>query len=80
MAERQRLVAFALGAPFMASGLVLPAAPASVLTSFGLLVFLIGAVQYHVIQGRRAQFMSRFLAPQVADRVRSTGLRSVTRR
>ena len=79
MAERQRLVAFAVGAPFMASGLVLPAAPASVLTSFGLLVFLVGAVQYHVIQGRRAQFMSRFLAPQVADLVRSTGLRSVTR-
>jgi class 3 adenylate cyclase len=78
-AERQRLIAFALGAPFMASGLVLPAEIGAVLTSLGLLVFLVGGVQYHVIQGRRAQFMSRFLAPQVAELVRTTGLRSATR-
>jgi adenylate cyclase len=79
LAERQRLIAFALGAPFMASGLVLPAEIGAVLTSLGLLIFLVGGVQYHVIQGRRAQFMSRFLAPQVAELVRNTGLRSATR-
>jgi len=45
----------------------------------GLLVFLVGGVQYHVIQGRRAQFMSRFLAPQVAEMVRESGLKSATR-
>ncbi len=79
IAERQRLVAFAVAAPFMASGMILPIAVAPVLTSFGLLIFLVGGVQYHVIQGRRAQFMSRFLAPQVAALVRESGLKSATR-
>ncbi len=79
IAERQRLVAFSLASPFMASSLILPYALAPVLTSIGLLIFLVGGVQYHVIQGRRAQFMSRFLAPQVADLVREAGLKSATR-
>ncbi len=79
IAERQRLVALAVAAPFMASGIVLPLEIAPVLTAFGLLILLVGAVQYHVIQGRRAQFMARFLAPQVADMVRSKGLKSATR-
>jgi class 3 adenylate cyclase len=79
VAERQRLVAFAVAAPFMASGLVLPPGIAPLMTAFGLVVFLVGGVQYHVIQGRRAQFMSRFLAPQVADMVRNKGLKSATR-
>lgn len=79
VAERQRLVALAVAAPFMASGIVLPIEIAPVLTAFGLLILLVGAVQYHVIQGRRAQFMARFLAPQVADMVRGKGLKSATR-
>ncbi len=78
-AESLRALAFLLGAPFMASGIVLPAGLAPVTTAIGLLIFLVGAVQYHVIQGRRAQFMSRFLAPQVAELVREHGLRSATR-
>jgi len=77
-AESVRLVAFALGAPFMASGVVLPPTIAPVATAIGLLIFLVGAVQYHVVQGGRAQFMSRFLAPQVADLVRARGLKSAT--
>jgi adenylate cyclase len=79
IAEGQRLVAFIVGAPLMASGLVLPYEVAPVLTSLGLIIVLVGGVQYHVIQGRRAQFLSRFLAPQVADLVRETGLKSATR-
>ena len=77
-AEAVRLLAFAIAAPFMASGVVLPAQIAPVATSIGLLIFLVGAVQYHVVQGRRAQFMSRFLAPQVAELVRVRGLKSAT--
>ena len=77
-AESVRLVAFAIGAPFMASGVVLPPTIAPVATAIGLLIFLVGAVQYHVVQGSRAQFMSRFLAPQVADLVRARGLKSAT--
>ncbi|MGH8529254.1 MAG: adenylate/guanylate cyclase domain-containing protein [Nevskiales bacterium] len=76
--ETQRLIAFLIGAPFMASGLVLPLNVAPVATAIGLLIFLIGAVQYHVIQGQRAQFMSRFLSPQVAEMVREQGLKSAT--
>jgi class 3 adenylate cyclase len=77
-AESVRLIAFAVAAPFMASGVVLPPSIAPVSTAFGLLVFLVGAVQYHVIQGQRAQFMSRFLSPQVAQMVGRRGLKSAT--
>ncbi len=77
-AEAIRLVAFAVAAPFMASGMVLPPELAPVWTAVGLLIFLVGAVQYHVIQGRRAQFMSRFLSPAVAELVGRRGLKSAT--
>lgn len=77
-AEAVRLKAFAIAAPFMASGVVLPVHIAPLTTAIGLLVFLVGAVQYHVTQGRRAQFMSRFLSPQVAELVSEKGLKSAT--
>ena len=77
-AESLRLLAFAAAAPFMASGLVLPNNVAPVTTAIGLLIFLVGGVQYHVIQGRRAQFMSKFLSPQVAELVGRRGLKSAT--
>ena len=79
VAERQRLVAFLAAVPFMASAMVLPSNLATVMNSLGMLVFLVGGIQYYVIQGRRAQFLSRFLAPQVADLVREQGLESATR-
>lgn len=78
VAERKRMVAFAVGAPFMAAAIILPADIAPVSGVFGQLVLLVGAVQYHVIQGQRAQFLSRFLAPQVAELVRERGLDSAT--
>ncbi len=77
-AEALRGLAFLIGAPFMASGLVLPLHLAPLSTAIGLLIFLVGAVQYHVTQGRRAQFMARFLAPQVAKLVSERGLKSAT--
>lgn len=77
-AELIRIVAFMIGAPLMASGLVVPVHYAPITTAIGLLIFLVGGVQYHVIQGSRAQFLSRFLAPQVAELVRERGLRSAT--
>jgi adenylate cyclase len=78
IAERKRLVAFAAAAPFMASSMVLPVDLAPLAGSLGMLVLLVGAVQYHVIQGQRAQFLSRFLAPQVAQLVREHGMGSAT--
>jgi len=77
-AESTRLIAFAIAAPFMASGMVLPPSMAAVWTAIGLLIFLVGGVQYHVVQGQRAQFMSRFLSPQVAQMVGRRGLKSAT--
>jgi class 3 adenylate cyclase len=77
-AEGRRLIAFALAAPFMASGMVLPNNVAPVSTAIGLLIFLVGAVQYHVVQGQRAHFMAKFLAPQVAQLVARRGLKSAT--
>ena len=77
-AEGLRVVAFVLAAPFMASGMVLPQELSPIPTTIGMLIFLYGAVQYHVIQGRRAQFMSRFLAPQVAELVHRRGLKAAT--
>jgi len=77
-AEATRLIAFAIASPFMASGMVLPPELAPVWTAVGLLIFLVGGVQYHVVQGRRAQFMSRFLSPQVAELVGRRGLKSAT--
>lgn len=75
-AERVRLVAFIIGIPFIASGLVLPFQVAPVATVLGLLILLIGAMRYHVLQGRRGLFLTRFLSPQVLDLVRRRGLRS----
>ncbi|MEK7992508.1 MAG: adenylate/guanylate cyclase domain-containing protein [Planctomycetota bacterium] len=77
-AEALRLKAFVIAAPFMASGMMLPFEIAPLSMAIGLLVFLVGAVQYHVTQGRRAQFMARFLAPQVAALVNERGLKSAT--
>lgn len=77
-AEALRLIAFAVAAPFMASGVILPTGIAPVATAVGLIIFLVGGVQYHVVQGRRAQFMSRFLSPQVAEMVGRRGLKSAT--
>ncbi len=77
-AEAIRLIAFAVAAPFMASGMVLPNTIAPLSTAIGLLVFLVGAVQYHVIQGQRAHFLSKFLSPQVAQLVGRRGLKSAT--
>ncbi|MBC7802581.1 MAG: adenylate/guanylate cyclase domain-containing protein, partial [Candidatus Parcubacteria bacterium] len=77
-AESLRLLAFAIAAPFMASGVILPNTIAPVATAIGLLIFLVGGVQYHVIQGQRAHFMSKFLSPQVAQLVARRGLKSAT--
>ncbi len=77
-AEGRRLIAFAISAPVMAAAVVVPPPMASLCGAIGLLVLLVGSVQYHVTQGQRAQFLSRFLAPQVAELVTRRGLKSAT--
>jgi hypothetical protein len=56
-----------LSAPILAAAVILPAHIAPVCGAVGLLVLLVGSVQYHVTQGQRAQFLSRFLSPQVGQ-------------
>ena len=76
--EAIRLVAFAIGGPLTAVGLVTNGLIAPYTTVIGLMILLIGAVRYHVIEGRKGAFMRRFLSPQVADLVRRQGLRQST--
>jgi adenylate cyclase len=70
-AERLRVVAFAFSVPFFAASFVLPLQASALAVVLG---EFIGAVHYHVLQGQRGQFMSRFLSPQVARLVSERGL------
>jgi len=74
-AERARLLAFAGCTPFMLSGFVLPTNLGTIAIVIGEMILLIGAVHYHVLQGRRGLFMARFLSPEVAKLVSERGLR-----
>lgn len=74
--ERIRVFGFVLAAPFLIASFVLPIALGAVSVLMGLMVVLVGAVQYHVLQGQRGQFLSRFLSPQVAQVVNSRGLKA----
>lgn len=73
--ERGRLLAFAACTPFMISAFVLPTNEAAISLVIGEMILLIGSVHYHVMQGQRGLFMSRFLSPEVARLVSERGLR-----
>lgn len=73
-AETVRVLAMASSIPFFISGFILPLNAAAVSVVIGEIIFMIGAVHYHVMQGQRGQFMSRFLSPQVARLVSERGL------
>src|SRR5262249_49594524 len=49
--ERVRLVALALAVPFLACGFVVRPEVAAYGTVIGLMIFLVGALEYHVAQG-----------------------------
>jgi len=78
-AERIRILAMAVAVPFLLSGFLLPLRQSAIATVIGEVIFLIGAVRYHVLQGRRGEFMARFLSPQVARLVSERGLESAMR-
>ena len=77
--EKMRLIALVVALPFLASGFVVRPEASPYGTVIGLMIFLVGALEYHVAQGQRGQFMARFLAPQVADLVRRQGLEQAIR-
>ena len=71
--ERVRIIAMMFAVPFLVSGFVLPWHYNAVPMVLGQIIFLIGAVQYHVLQGQRGQFMACLLytSPSPRDRTRS---------
>ncbi len=73
--ERIRIVGLAVAMPFFMISFVLPEHAAAISTLIGEMILLIGAVHYHVLQGQRGQFMSRFLSSQVAELVRRRGMK-----
>lgn len=79
-AEARRLAGVAASAPLVASALALSPPWSAYVSAIGQMIFLVGAVQYHVLQGQRGQFLGRFLAPGVADLVRRTGLAALATR
>jgi class 3 adenylate cyclase len=72
--EKLRAISASVSGPFLVASLVLPNDSSAVVLVIGQMIFLVGAVQYHVLQGRRGAFMSRFLSPQVAELVRMRGM------
>lgn len=76
VAERVRVIALLVAMPMLASAIVLPDRYGPIALALGEVVFLLGALRYHVLQGARAQFMERFLAPQVAELVRERGMKA----
>ncbi len=79
-AERLRLIALMIAAPFWSAAIFLPPAWKPPSVAFGEVIFLAGAIRYHVLQGQRGQFIARFLSPQVVRLVRERGLASTMQR
>jgi class 3 adenylate cyclase len=75
-AERVRLLAMMGSVPLFLVSLILPLYESAIAIVLGEMVFLVGAVHYHVLQGQQGQFMSRFLSPQVVKLVAERGLAS----
>jgi adenylate cyclase len=72
--ERVRLRALGAATPFLAAASLVPKIWIPATIAIGETVFLAGAIRYHVLQGRRGEFLARFLSPQLARLVRERGL------
>jgi adenylate cyclase len=79
-AERVRLTGLSLAAPFLVSGFFVSPRVESLLTAIGEIVFFGTSLRYHVVLGRRGEFLGRFLSPQVARVVRERGLDATMQR
>jgi adenylate cyclase len=77
--ERARAGSAAVGVPIMATAAALPYRVAMVAWVVALVIMLLGLFRYHVAQGERSAFLSRFLSPQVMQLVRSEGMAEVMR-
>lgn len=72
--ETIRTVSMAISVPFFAFSFVLPLVYSALSAVVAEIILMVGATHYHVLQGQRGQFLSRFLSPQVAQLVAERGL------
>jgi adenylate cyclase len=79
-AEAARIASMMAVMPLFALSLALPRSLAPVAIALGEIVFLFGALRYHNVPGARGMFMAQFLSPQVAELVRTRGLRNAMAR
>lgn len=64
-AEKRRLISFGVAVPFLSAGLLVGPQYAAYVMLLGQLVLIVGAIQYHILQAQRGDFMERFLPSQV---------------
>lgn len=79
-AEGARIASMMAVMPLFAAALALPREAAPMAIAIGEIVFLVGALRYHNVQGARGLFMAQFLSPQVVELVRKRGLRNAMTR
>jgi len=79
-AEAARILSMMAVMLLFAASLALPRQDAPMAIALGEIVFLVGALRYHNVQGARGLFMSKFLSPQVAELVRRRGLKNAMTR
>lgn len=79
-AEGARIASMMAVMPLFAAALALPREAAPVAIALGEIIFLVGALRYHNVQGARGLFMAQFLSPQVVELVRQRGLRNAMTR
>ena len=72
--ERNRLYGVLAAVPLMILSVFLTPDWSALSMLVGLVFFIFGALQYHVAQGQRGVFMSRFLSPAVAAMVARRGI------
>jgi adenylate cyclase len=75
-AEGLRILALFAASPFFIAGITISWEWKPIAFAIGEVIFLVGAIRYHVVQGQRGQFLARFLSPQVTALVRDRGLSS----
>lgn len=67
VAERRRMLGFGLAVPFLGGGLIIGPEHAAYFMLIGELFLIVGAIQYHILQAQRGDFMERFLPSQVVE-------------
>lgn len=79
-AELLRIRALLWAAPWLFGSLIATPVLVPFLLTVGLLIFLMGAVRYLMLQSERGLTMSQFLAPKVAGLLRRRGLQPIMQR